>query len=104
MSGELKNHVWERKGFDKWIGKITNEGGEIAFRDWAFDLQLIIKQDAHFKDFLQRLQEIREDVTEQLLVAIDQGASMVTVHFHDVPRPDGTLLFAQEVLPHLRWA
>jgi alkanesulfonate monooxygenase SsuD/methylene tetrahydromethanopterin reductase-like flavin-dependent oxidoreductase (luciferase family) len=43
-----------------------------------------------------------EQVTEQLLVAVEQGASMVTVHFHDVPRPDGTMLFAQEVLPHLR--
>ena len=43
-----------------------------------------------------------EQVTEQLLVAVDQGASMVTVNFCDVPRPDGTLLFAQEVIPHLR--
>ncbi len=45
-----------------------------------------------------------DQVTEQLLVPIDQGASMVTVHFHDVPRPDGTLLFAEEVLPHLKRA
>jgi len=45
-----------------------------------------------------------EQIAEQLLAAIAQGASMITVHFADVPRPDGTLLFAKEVIPHLRGA
>lgn len=43
-----------------------------------------------------------EQITEQLLAAIDQGASMITVHFADVPAPDGTQLFAETVIPHLR--
>jgi alkanesulfonate monooxygenase SsuD/methylene tetrahydromethanopterin reductase-like flavin-dependent oxidoreductase (luciferase family) len=43
-----------------------------------------------------------EQITERLLAAIDQGATYITTHFCDAPRPDGTLLFAQEVMPHLR--
>lgn len=43
-----------------------------------------------------------EQVTEQLMTAIESGARYITVHFCDVPRPDGTLLFAEEVMPHLR--
>ena len=30
---------------------------------------------------------------------IRQGADQFTVHFADVPRPDGTRLFAETVLP-----
>lgn len=43
-----------------------------------------------------------EQITEQLLDAIEQGATHLTTHFNDAPRPDGTLLFAQEVMPLLR--
>jgi alkanesulfonate monooxygenase SsuD/methylene tetrahydromethanopterin reductase-like flavin-dependent oxidoreductase (luciferase family) len=43
-------------------------------------------------------------VTEVLRGIIRQGASRLTVNFADVPRPEGTLLFAQAVLPHLRSA
>lgn len=43
-----------------------------------------------------------EQIVEQLSEAIDQGATYVTTHFCDVPRPDGTLLFAEEVIPQLR--
>lgn len=45
-----------------------------------------------------------EQITEQLLAAIEQGARMITVHFCDVPNPDGTRLFAESVMPHLRAA
>jgi alkanesulfonate monooxygenase SsuD/methylene tetrahydromethanopterin reductase-like flavin-dependent oxidoreductase (luciferase family) len=40
-------------------------------------------------------------VTEALRAVVAQGADRLTVNFADVPRPDGTLLFAAEVLPHL---
>lgn len=40
-------------------------------------------------------------VTEVLLGIIEQGAHRLTVNFADVPRPDGTQLFANEVLPHV---
>jgi alkanesulfonate monooxygenase SsuD/methylene tetrahydromethanopterin reductase-like flavin-dependent oxidoreductase (luciferase family) len=42
-----------------------------------------------------------EQVTEQLLSIIAQGADRLTVHFADAPRIDGTELFAAMVLPHL---
>jgi alkanesulfonate monooxygenase SsuD/methylene tetrahydromethanopterin reductase-like flavin-dependent oxidoreductase (luciferase family) len=40
-------------------------------------------------------------VTERLRQAIAQGAHRLTLHFADAPRPDGTQLFAEAVLPHL---
>lgn len=40
-------------------------------------------------------------VTEWLLSIIKQGATRLSVNFSDAPEPDGTLLFAEEVLPHL---
>jgi alkanesulfonate monooxygenase SsuD/methylene tetrahydromethanopterin reductase-like flavin-dependent oxidoreductase (luciferase family) len=40
-------------------------------------------------------------VTEVLRGIVGQGAHRLTVNFADVPRPDGTLLFAETVLPHL---
>ena len=41
-------------------------------------------------------------VLDVLQGIIRQGAHRLTVNFADVPRPDGTLLFAERVLPHLR--
>ena len=43
-------------------------------------------------------------VTEALLAIVAQGAHQITVNFADVPRPEGTWLFAAAVLPHLRGA
>lgn len=43
-----------------------------------------------------------EQITEQLLAVIELGATYITTHFCDVPRPDGTQLFAEEVMPHLQ--
>lgn len=43
-----------------------------------------------------------EQISEQLLAAIEQGATYITTHFCDAPRPDGTLLFAEQVMPVLR--
>ena len=43
-------------------------------------------------------------VTETLLAIVAQGAHQLTVNFADVPRPEGTWLFAATVLPHLRGA
>lgn len=40
-------------------------------------------------------------VTETLLSVIACGADRLTVNFADVPRPEGTWLFAATVLPHL---
>jgi alkanesulfonate monooxygenase SsuD/methylene tetrahydromethanopterin reductase-like flavin-dependent oxidoreductase (luciferase family) len=40
-------------------------------------------------------------VTETLLGIIRQGARRLTVNFADVPRPEGTWLFASTVLPQL---
>lgn len=42
-----------------------------------------------------------EQVTEQMLAAVEQGAKRFTVHFWDSPRPEGAYLFASAVLPHL---
>jgi alkanesulfonate monooxygenase SsuD/methylene tetrahydromethanopterin reductase-like flavin-dependent oxidoreductase (luciferase family) len=43
-----------------------------------------------------------EQVTETLLAIVARGADRLTVNFADVPRPEGTWLFASTVLPHLR--
>ena len=40
-------------------------------------------------------------VGETLQRIIRRGARRLTVNFADAPRPDGTLLFSEEVLPHL---
>jgi alkanesulfonate monooxygenase SsuD/methylene tetrahydromethanopterin reductase-like flavin-dependent oxidoreductase (luciferase family) len=40
-------------------------------------------------------------VTEAVLGIVEQGARRLTVNFADVPRPEGTWLFASTVLPHL---
>ena len=40
-------------------------------------------------------------VTETMLGIIKQGARRLTVNLADVPRPEGTWLFASTVLPHL---
>lgn len=40
-------------------------------------------------------------VTETLLGVIGRGADRLTVNFADAPRPEGTQLFAEKVLPHL---
>jgi alkanesulfonate monooxygenase SsuD/methylene tetrahydromethanopterin reductase-like flavin-dependent oxidoreductase (luciferase family) len=42
-----------------------------------------------------------EQITEQLLGGIEQGADRIVVGFADSPRVEGTQLFAAEVLPHL---
>jgi alkanesulfonate monooxygenase SsuD/methylene tetrahydromethanopterin reductase-like flavin-dependent oxidoreductase (luciferase family) len=40
-------------------------------------------------------------VTDTLRAIIRQGARRLTVNFADAPRPDGTRLFAEQVLPRL---
>lgn len=45
-----------------------------------------------------------EQITEKLLTAIELGATYITTHFCDVPRAEGTQLFAEQVIPHLRRA
>src|SRR5690606_30691853 len=42
-----------------------------------------------------------EQITEQLLAGVAQGAKRINVSFADSPRVDGTLLFIEQVLPHL---
>ena len=48
-----------------------------------------------------RLAGTPAQVTETLRKIVRQGARRLTVNFADAPRPDGTLLFAEKVLPHL---
>jgi alkanesulfonate monooxygenase SsuD/methylene tetrahydromethanopterin reductase-like flavin-dependent oxidoreductase (luciferase family) len=48
-----------------------------------------------------RLKGTPAQVTEALQAIIKQGAGRLTVNFADAPRPDGTLLFAEQVLPRL---
>jgi alkanesulfonate monooxygenase SsuD/methylene tetrahydromethanopterin reductase-like flavin-dependent oxidoreductase (luciferase family) len=48
-----------------------------------------------------RLAGTPSQVTETLQRIIRQGAHRLTVNFADAPRPDGTLLFAEHVLPNL---
>ena len=48
-----------------------------------------------------RLAGTPEPVADALRKIIGQGAHRLTVNFADAPRPDGTLLFAKTVLPHL---
>ena len=48
-----------------------------------------------------RLAGTPAQVTETLQGIIRQGAKRLTVNFADAPRPDGTLLFAEKVLPSL---
>lgn len=42
-----------------------------------------------------------EQVAEQLLTIVAQGADRLTVHFADAPRLEGTHLFAEAVMPYL---
>ena len=42
-----------------------------------------------------------EQVATTLRAIVRQGASRLTVHFADAPRPDGTQLFGAEVIPQL---
>jgi alkanesulfonate monooxygenase SsuD/methylene tetrahydromethanopterin reductase-like flavin-dependent oxidoreductase (luciferase family) len=48
-----------------------------------------------------RLAGTPEQVTETLQAIVKQGAARLTVNFADAPRPDGTRLFAEQVLPNL---
>ena len=48
-----------------------------------------------------RLAGTPAQVTETLRAIIRQGARRLTVNFADAPRPDGTRLFAEKVLPTL---
>jgi alkanesulfonate monooxygenase SsuD/methylene tetrahydromethanopterin reductase-like flavin-dependent oxidoreductase (luciferase family) len=43
-----------------------------------------------------------EQVATTLRTIVGQGASRLTIHVADAPRPDGTLLFGEEVIPQLR--
>ena len=56
--------------------------------------------------FIRPLSDMRligtpAQVTETLRRIIKQGAHRLTVNFGDAPRPDGTLLFSEKVLPNL---
>ena len=48
-----------------------------------------------------RLAGTPAQVTETLQAIVEQGAHRLTVNFADAPRPDGTRLFAETVLPNL---
>jgi alkanesulfonate monooxygenase SsuD/methylene tetrahydromethanopterin reductase-like flavin-dependent oxidoreductase (luciferase family) len=48
-----------------------------------------------------RLAGTPAQVTDALRAIIEQGAGRLTVNFAAAPRPDGTLLFAEQVLPDL---
>ena len=48
-----------------------------------------------------RLAGTPAQVTDTLRSIVAQGARRLTVNFADAPRSDGTVLFAEQVLPHL---
>jgi alkanesulfonate monooxygenase SsuD/methylene tetrahydromethanopterin reductase-like flavin-dependent oxidoreductase (luciferase family) len=48
-----------------------------------------------------RLAGTPDQVLETLQAIVRQGADRLVVNFADAPRPDGTALFAETVLPHL---
>ena len=86
-------------------------------RDYDEIVQVVASQVliAQSEDELRRLQardDVRpvasngmagtpEQVTEWLLQAVEMGARRIHVSFADSPRTDGTLLFNEQVLPHL---
>jgi alkanesulfonate monooxygenase SsuD/methylene tetrahydromethanopterin reductase-like flavin-dependent oxidoreductase (luciferase family) len=49
-----------------------------------------------------RLAGTPAQVIETLQAIVRQGADRLVVNFADAPRPDGTVLFSESVLPHLR--
>ncbi len=42
-----------------------------------------------------------DQILEALLPIVRQGAHRLSINFADAPHPDGTLLFAERVLPHM---
>jgi len=42
-----------------------------------------------------------EQVATTLRAIMGQGATRLTIHVADAPRPDGTVLFGVEVIPQL---
>ena len=56
--------------------------------------------------FMRPMADIRlagtpAQVTDALQRIVRQGAARLTVNFADAPRPDGTELFSETVLPYL---
>ena len=64
------------------------------------DLQRL-KEEPYVRPIGDGIAGTSEQVTEKLLSAIDQGADRIVINFADVPRLEGTYLFAATVLPHL---
>ena len=84
------------------IGQMTNHGILIAPNE--SDLQRLRSDPTVRPAGEGTLVGTAEQICEQLLSVIDQGASMLSVHFCDVPNLEGTQLFVEEVMPHLRAA
>ena len=64
---ELRKGIWERKGFDERVQKLSNEKGEQEFRDWVFDLKKVTKKDKDFHAFLRWLEEFQDELAEAAL-------------------------------------
>jgi alkanesulfonate monooxygenase SsuD/methylene tetrahydromethanopterin reductase-like flavin-dependent oxidoreductase (luciferase family) len=60
-----------------------------------------LKEQPDVRPLEQGISGTPDQVADLLLSIVAQGADRLTVHFADAPRPDGTALFAAEVLPHL---
>jgi alkanesulfonate monooxygenase SsuD/methylene tetrahydromethanopterin reductase-like flavin-dependent oxidoreductase (luciferase family) len=60
-----------------------------------------LKAQPHIRPLEGGIAGTPEQVTEALLPIIRQGAQRLSVNFADAPSPDGTLLFAERVMPFL---
>ena len=85
---EMRKHVWERKGFDKLISKLTNDKGAQEFKDWAYELRRVTVKDDNFHEFLRWLEEAeleadKGNITESNLAAIGKLKSWNTAWLND---------------------
>ncbi len=95
----LKQHCRDAKRDYDRITQVVRVG--ILIAETATELEKL-----KAAPFIRPLSDMRligtpAQVTDALRKIIRQGAARLTVNFGDAPRPDGTLLFAEQVLPNL---
>lgn len=110
------NYIYQTQDAYAHKQNVLKEHCREVGRDYEEILQVVAPQIliAESEDELRRLQEsgtVRpvasngiagtpEQITEALQTAVRLGARRITVSFADSPRPDGALLFSEQVLPH----
>ena len=64
---ERSKNVYERKLFDKRVGKLTGEKtekGSQEFTSWLFDVRKVTAEDPPFHDFLDWIMDMEGEVTK----------------------------------------